>query len=74
MMYNDTQICINLFRYCIKGKIKILYYQQYTIRWNFAYKNRFDENFNKTMRNKKKIVVLISTIENGIIVYYIICE
>jgi len=26
------------------------------------------------MRNKKKIVVSTSTIENGILVYYIICE
>lgn len=66
MMYDDTQIPINLFIDCIKCKIKILYYQQYTGRWNFILKKKkqFDENFNKTMRNKKKIVVSTSRIEN----------
>lgn len=75
MMYDDTQIPINLFINFIKGKIKILYHQQYTGRWNFTLKKKlFDENFNKTMLNKKKIVVSTSTIDNDIIVYYIICE
>lgn len=40
MMYDDTQIPINLFIDCIKCKIKILYYQQYTGRWNFTLKKK----------------------------------
>jgi len=47
MLYDDTQIPVNLFIDCIKGKIKILYYQQYTGRWNL----------NKKKTNLMKILI-----------------